>query len=135
MPRIVAVQAANCSPIYKAFSEGKKIVRPFDTKPTYAEGVALTDPVRGNQVLREIKKSNGIVTTVNEKEILSAWRGSAVAGFFTEPTSAVSLAGALKLMTGEGLIKSDEKVVIIMTGHGLKTKPEIITQASDADSL
>jgi threonine synthase len=128
IPRLLAVQTSRCAPIYEAWSSGKEKVQPIqDTKPTLAEGVALQNPIRGNQVLKMMNNSDGIITVVDEDEILTAWKTLGRQGLFVEPTSAVALAGLQKSLSSNGTssIEENHKVVMILTGNGLKTKPEL----------
>jgi len=72
-----------------------------------------------------VEESNGLVETVSDKEILEAQRLLAqYEGLFVEPASAASIAGLRKLVK-MGLVDKEEKIVCIVTGHGLKD-PNIV---------
>ena len=117
LPRIIGVQAENCAPLANAWKNNSMPI-PFKTsKETIAEGIAITNPVRANDILLSIKETNGDIITVTEKEILEALYYIRRKGYYIEPTSAVAIAGLKKLV-----IRKNNRMVIPLTGHGLKTK-------------
>lgn len=125
-PRVMAVQSASCAPIYQAWRRGEPEITGVVLGQTEAEGVALANPPRGNQVLQAIRRTNGAMVEVDESELLSTWRDMARTGIFMEPTSAVAVAGAWLARKKLDLIEPDASVVILITGHGLKTKPTVM---------
>lgn len=124
IPRLIAVQAANCAPIVEAFEAGREAV---DAWPGPAQTLAggIADPLTGYEndatyALRVIRDTDGFAIACSEQEIAHA----AVAlarreGVFAEPTGAVSVAGARKALE-RGLLEPDELIVCVVTGHGLK---------------
>lgn len=110
LPRLIAVQAENCAPL--------ALPANLETKPTMAEGIAIAHPPRGRQIIETVKESDGFITTVNENEILSAWKSISLSGWLIEPTSAAAIAAASRLLA-EGRIKPG--AITVATGHGLKT--------------
>ena len=129
LPRILAVQSAACAPIYQAWWRNDAAVTGVEPQQTYAEGVALPNPPRGTQVLQAIRRINGVMLAVNDAELLSCWRDMARSGLFMEPTSAIAVAGAWQATGSRGLIDPEQRVVILITGHGLKTKPTLMDHA------
>ncbi|HPE69397.1 MAG TPA: pyridoxal-phosphate dependent enzyme [Thermotogota bacterium] len=117
IPRMVAVQAKNCAPLRRAFEKGLFEPQPVQPKATLAEGIAISTPVRGHQVLRAVEQSGGEVLEVSEEEILRVHERFTSMGFFMEPTSAAGIAGTLAYMDQN----PGENVVTAITGHGLKT--------------
>lgn len=118
MPRIVAVQAETCCPLYDTWKSGLK----RDAYgATIAEGIAHTDSPRREEVLELIRESEGSVIAVSEKEIEEGIGLLARRGFFVEPTSAVVYPGLQKLL--EDTSVSVPKVVVLLTGSGLKSTP------------
>lgn len=126
LPKLLVVQSAACAPIYQAWSQNEPEVTGVELKQTYAEGVALPNPARGNQVLQTIRRYNGTILAVNDTDVLSCWRDMAQKGIFMEPTSAVAVAGAWKAKAEHGLIDAGESIIILVTGHGLKTKSNLL---------
>lgn len=125
LPCLVAVQASNVSPIYRAFKEGaEKIAPATDPRPTLAEGIALPGPVRDQEILQALRESSGSVVTVSEQEIKEGLINFGRAGFCVEPTSAVVWKGLQRLQEEETLDAS-APVVLILSGHGLKATQSI----------
>lgn len=123
MPRMIAVQAERVAPIYHAWRDGLDRVPEVQmTHPTIAEGISITQPIRGKRLLQALYETNGRAITVKENEILKSQESLAQIGYYVEPTSAVAVAGLQKLKFD---ILKDEIVVITLTGNGLKGKPKI----------
>jgi threonine synthase len=117
-PRLFAVQAAACPPIYQAFRSGREAIEPVATAPTVASGVAIGQPTRAGQILAAIRATDGAVFSVTEKEILEARNQLARCGFYAEETAAVATAALGELRS---VLSPGELVVVPVTGHGLKT--------------
>jgi threonine synthase len=88
-------------------------------QPTLAEGIALPRPVRGRRILEALRTTGGGTAAVTEAEIREAVRTLGRAGFCVEPTSAVVLP-ALDQLTAAGRLRPDERVVLVLSGFGLK---------------
>jgi threonine synthase len=120
LPRLFAAQAANVSPVYRAFVAGALDVAPVEApRPTLAEGIALPRPVRGARILEALRASSGGAAAVGEAEIGEAVRTLGRAGFCIEPTSAVVLP-AFDQLVAAGRLGRDERVVLYLSGFGLK---------------
>lgn len=117
LPRVVAVQSANCAPLV-AYMNGDYRHNQFEGEPTVADGVAIPNPPLIEAMAASLKKTKGRAIAVPEEDILPARDELARRGFFVEPTSALSFAVLPYL---ERKIKPDQTVVIILTGHGLKS--------------
>jgi threonine synthase len=115
LPRLIAVQAENCSPLFQMWNEDLADLPDTRTTPTQAEGIAIAAPARGKQIVDLIRSSAGEVLTVTESEIKSAYTEMVRSGWFIEPTSASAIAAASKRT------KKNALVVIPLTGHGLKS--------------
>ncbi|MDD3539302.1 MAG: threonine synthase [Atribacterota bacterium] len=130
VPRIFAVQAANCAPLYQAFYHGLSDPVKIEKKETMAEGISSAFPIRGREVLSAIRESNGEIIAVEEKEIMNSLPKVIKLGFYIEPTSAVATAGLVQLFS-KNTIKETESTIVILTGSGLKATDKIgkLTQA------
>lgn len=117
LPRLVAVQAANCAPLF-AHSRGVYDPATFKARRTIADGVAIAHPPLLDAMLAAVQKTGGMVIAVPEAEIRPACAELTRRGFFVEPTAALPFA-ALKQM--QGVIQPDDSVVLILTGHGFKS--------------
>ncbi len=118
MPRIIAVQSEGCAPIYEAFVAGADTVQPADNTGTTADGIAIADPKRGDQILHAIRDTGGIVVKAPENQIMPWQAVLAEKGFYVEPTTAATFAGfdAWKQATDE----EPGITVLPLCGTGLK---------------
>lgn len=125
IPRLLGVQPEACCPVYQAFRSQSSRIEKFDqSRPTLAEGVCATEPMRGAMIIKALAETNGAVTTVSEEEIMEGVRILAEQGFFVEPTSAV-VAKAIEHFHDEGVLPTGEQTIVILTGTGLKALSEI----------
>lgn len=118
IPQLIAVQAEGSNAIYLAMKRGDKIE---SIKPnTIADSIAVGRPRNGEMAISYIRESNGWVEVVSDKQILNAMSILAKkTGIFAEPAGATAFAGLLK-MSREKRLRSDETVVVLVTGSGLK---------------
>jgi threonine synthase len=124
MPRIFAVQAANCAPYYAAYKAGADTLVPTDIKSTVAEGIASSKPTRVKEVLSGVRESGGAIVAVTESEIVAALRDLAHRGLYVEPTSAAGAAGLTQLIASR-TVKPNQTTVLVLTGSGLKASERI----------
>jgi threonine synthase len=117
IPRLVAVQAAACAPIYRMFKENLTEIPVTDHVETVADGLSVTSPVRAGQILKAVQDTDGDVISVDESEIISSLMRMHRKGFYIEPTSAVVTAGVERYLKNAG---TSETIVSVLTGHGLK---------------
>jgi threonine synthase len=124
LPRLFAVQPANCAPFCASFASGADDYMPVETLPTIAEGTAIAKPVRTREVLAAIRRSGGAAVSATEKEIVEAMNDLSRSGLYVEPTCA-SAAAALSGLLGRGVIRPDEVTIVVLTGGGLKATQRI----------
>ncbi len=117
MPKIIAVQAENCSPLYQSFERNQPEVLRVATKSTVADGIAIAEPVRGKEILDAVRESKGAFIAVSEDDIIGAFREVGERGYYIEPTSAATIAGLKKYLE---ISPSKEVIVSTFTGSGLK---------------
>ena len=121
-PKVVGIQPEGCAPVVRAFKEGQDplSIEPWVSPKTIAGGLRDPTPWDGDAALKSIRDSGGTAETISDEEILEAQKLLArTEGIFTEPSGAASLAGAIKL-SKVGVIRPDERVIIEVTGSGLK---------------
>ncbi|MGH9523871.1 MAG: threonine synthase [Terriglobales bacterium] len=133
MPRILGVQATACPPVFRAWQAGAPDVKAVDKSPTAAEGISVARPVRGPDVLEAVRQSGGAVTTVDDEEIWSTLEALGAVGVYVEPTSAAAPAAAVR-QNGSDLIASTDRVVVVLTGSGLKATDKIVERLFPADA-
>jgi len=120
LPRMHVVQAMGCMPIVDALRRGMERTVEIPTYPTVAGGISIGKPSRGHLILKAARESGGDGAAVSDEDILRTQRELAVLeGIFCEPTSAAAFAGLSKLLQ-QGAIAPDERVVVAVTGMGLK---------------
>lgn len=118
-PKIIAIQAAGCSPIYKGFKNNDKTIDNVNNPNTIAHAIQNSNPPSGNQVLRMLSDNGGCVVAVSDEEIIWAQEKMAKEGIFAQPASVTSLAGIRKLRN-ENYLNKDDNIVCVVTGAGLK---------------
>jgi threonine synthase len=138
-PRLVGGQAEGCSPVAAAFAAGVPVrpVRP----DTVARSLAIGSPADGDLAVATAEASGGAIHAVAEEEV---GRGMALlaetAGVFGETAAGVTL-GALREAVAAGGAGPDDRIVLLVTGDGLKTPGPVADRlrpvriAADADAL
>jgi threonine synthase len=133
LPRIASIQAAGANPFYRSFQQNFA-QRERVHAHTVATAIKIGDPVSYTRARRVIEESNGIVEEVTDEEILAAKAIIDRSGIGCEPASAAALAGAKKLVA-RGVIRRDERVVGVLTGHLLKDSQTGIPQAATGQAI
>lgn len=119
IPKIIAVQAETCAPLYKAFKEGKHSVDKVANEGTLAEGIAIANPRRGKQILEAIRATEGEIIKAPENKIIETRKYLAKKGFYVEPTTAATFAGFFNYYN-ENSHQLTGKVILPLCGAGLK---------------
>ena len=114
-PRLHAAQSTGVAPLVAAF-QGRTVP---PAAPTVADGIAVAAPPRLEEMVAAIRQSDGSAIAVAEGAILEAQRELGRFGLWCEPTSAVALV-AVQQLRRAGLIAPDDRVVVPLTGSGLK---------------
>ena len=119
LPLLVGVQAEGSSPLVKAYKRGDRKVIPEEVS-TVADSISVGFPRDQVKALRAVHQSGGKFISVSDDEIIEAQRRLPKdAGIFVEPAAATAFAGLVKLQQA-GKIDSDDSVVVLLTGSGLK---------------
>src|SRR3954466_14879272 len=121
LPTFCGAQALGCSPVATAFSEGWDVCKPEQKPDTIGSCCAIGDPADGPYALELARKTGGVIESVNDDEIRDGIRLLAeTTGVFTETAGGVTTAVLAKLAEA-GKPPRDERVVVYITGDGLKT--------------
>lgn len=119
-PRMVAVQAAGCAPIVRAFEAGAERTAFFENASTIAAGLRVPGPFADRLMLRALRDSGGTAVAVSDDALRAAQRRlAAEEGLFAAPEGAATLA-ALEHLAHSGWVRRDERVVLFNTGTGFK---------------
>jgi len=120
MPVLEGAQAAGCGPVAAAYEAGLDFVAPV-RPDTIAKSLAIGNPADGIFALDVARGTGGSVSSVSEEEILEGIELLArTTGVFTETAGGVTTAVLTKLARA-GAIGPEERVVLYITGDGLKT--------------
>ena len=119
-PRMVAVQAAGCAPIVRAYEDGADHAEPWQDAHTVAAGIRVPAAIGDFLILRGVRESNGFATAVDDDAIEAARIEVArEEGILLCPEGAATYA-ALKKERASGRIGRDESVVLFNCATGLK---------------
>jgi threonine synthase len=128
--KVHGAQSDGCAPVASAFMAGRDEVAPV--KPTgIVKSLAIGDPADGSEALEVVRSTGGRVEAVSDDEVVEAIRLLArTTGVFGETAAGVTIATTAKLAAA-GLFGPGERVVALITGHGLKTR-EVLEGRADA---
>jgi threonine synthase len=123
--RVSGAQALGCSPVAKAFLESSDTIKPV--KPaTIAKSLAIGNPADGYFALDAVRTTGGGFAAVTDDEVVEGMRLLArTEGIFAETAGGVTIA-TLKKLAADGVVKPTERVVVYITGHGLKTLDAVL---------
>jgi threonine synthase len=120
LPRLVAVQAAGCAPLVRAFAAGAHESTPWEDPATVAFGINVAKSPGDFLVLGAIAATGGSAVAVTDSEILAAQAACGrLEGAFVCPEGAATLA-AIRNLRASGWISASDEVVALNTGSGLK---------------
>lgn len=123
IPKVFGVQAAGAAPVARAFARfqrGEPILPAEEPAETIADSIRVGKPADVVKAVKYVAQTGGDYVTVSDAELIAASLDLArEAGVFSEPSGAAPLAGLRKLLQ-EGLIGPNYRVVLIITGSGLK---------------
>src|SRR5258706_309037 len=118
MPRIIGVQAEGSAAISNAFHANTETITPVSAK-TIADSISVNLPRDGVRAVRAVKETDGTYLTVSDEEIIQAIAELGKLGIFAEPAGAAAYAGLVKA-TSSGVVGSDDPILVLNTGSGLK---------------
>ena len=124
-PQITVVQAEGASPFARLYRESASQIVDEEHPQTLASAIKIGAPVSWKKAWSAVRDTGGRVITVSEQEIADAKAMIGRDGIGCEPASATTVAGIRKLVK-EKIIKKDESVVAVLTGHLLKDTDYVI---------
>jgi threonine synthase len=131
LPRLAAVQAEGAAPFAQSFAEG--FARRHRVKAeTVATAIRIGDPASYDRAVTSIRETNGVVLAVSDEEILTAKAAVDASGVGCEPASAASVAGVKRLVAA-GMIRPEDRVVAVLTGHVLKDPGALLNYHREMD--
>ena len=118
MPRIIGVQAEGSAAIANAFNANTETITPVSAT-TLADSISVDLPRDGVRAVRAAKETGGTYITVTDDEIIKSIAELGKMGVFPEPAGATAYAGLVKA-TSLGVVGSDDPILVMNTGSGLK---------------
>ena len=134
LPQLMGVQAEGSKALVNAFESGAAY--PEEVVPhTIADSIAVGVPRDAVKALRAVRESGGQMIAVSDEEILAAIGLLAQKeGIFAEPAGAAALAG-LQKSVWQNLVDTNERIVVLVTGSGLKNVDAILSSISVPKSV
>jgi len=124
-PKMIAVQAAGCAPIARAFENGEQVSQAWQNAHTFAAGLRVPKPYGDALILDIVRKSGGCAPAVTDAGIFASLRDWAEhEGVLMSPEGA-SATAAYDQLIDSGALRPEERVVIFNTGSGSKYSEEI----------
>ena len=119
-PRLFGAQAEGCAPIVRHFERNDDRIIP-EIPNTIARSIAIGNPADGVFAAKAMRETGGSAQAVSDEALVAGIRLLAeTTGVFTETAGGVTVAAALALAQ-RGELRSDDEVVLCITGNGLKT--------------
>lgn len=118
MPRIFGVQSEGSAAVANAFNRHSEEIIPVKAD-TIADSIAVDLPRDGIRAVRAVSQTKGSYVIVSDQQILNAISELGKVGIFSEPAGATAYAGLVSAIDS-GMIKPDDRVLVVNTGTGLK---------------
>ncbi|MBI1259985.1 MAG: threonine synthase [Chloroflexi bacterium] len=129
MPSLAVIQAEGANPLYRSYQDNFATYEPRHAE-TIASAIKIGNPVNYPKAVRSLQWTEGVVEQVTDQQIMDSKALIDAQGIGCEPASACTLAGLRKLVDA-GVIKSNETVVGLLTGHLLKDPEATIAYHED----
>jgi threonine synthase len=119
-PRMVSVQAANCAPIVRAFSEGAERAQPWEGAATIADGLRVPRAIGDFLILRAVRESGGTALSVSDRSMIDGMLAiGKLEGVSAAPEGGAALT-AIQQLVAQRSIGASDSVVLFNTGGALK---------------
>ncbi|MEP2670871.1 MAG: threonine synthase [Cyclobacteriaceae bacterium] len=120
LPRMIAVQSANCDPIVQVLEGKLDTVKNYKGSATFANGLAVPTPFAEKMILNVLRESGGTAIAISDDEIKNAMKEIAsLEGLLVCPEGA-ALLPAMKRLMEEGELSNTETVLMLNTGSAYK---------------
>jgi len=131
LPRMVAVQAAGCAPMVRAWENGADHAELWEDAFTIASGIRVPGAIGDFLILQAVRESDGFAIAVTDEQIFDAQLSvPRDEGLLMSPEGAATYAGYVQALDA-GLISRDDRVVLFNCGNGLKYPMPASDQALD----
>jgi len=127
-PKMIAIQAAGCAPVARAYDRGESVSQMWQNAATFASGLRVPKPYGDSIILDIVRESEGTVVAMSDEQILASLKDwASQEGILLSPEGAAATAAYDHLLSTEFLRPSD-RVVLFNTGSGNKYT-DVIAQA------
>ena len=119
-PKMIAIQAAGCAPVARAFDDGETVSKMWENAHTFAAGLRVPKPYGDALILEIVRASGGTVVALTDDQIFASLKDwGRNEGLLLSPEGAAATAAYDHLVT-TGFLKADDRVVLFNTGSGNK---------------
>jgi threonine synthase len=127
-PKMIAIQAAGCAPVARAFDRGEAVSQMWQNAATFASGLRVPKPYGDSIILDIVRESQGTVVAMTDEQIFASLKDwSSKEGILLSPEGAAATA-AYDHLLGTGFLHPSDRVVLFNTGSGNKYT-DVIAQA------
>jgi threonine synthase len=119
-PKMIAIQAAGCAPVARAYEENQPVSRMWENAATFASGLRVPKPYGDYLILDIVRESNGTVVALSDEQIFASLRDwASQEGILLSPEGAAATAACDHLIA-TGFLEPSDRVVLFNTGSGNK---------------
>jgi threonine synthase len=119
-PKMIAIQAAGCAPVARAWEEHQPISQMWQNAATFASGLRVPKPYGDYLILDIVRQSQGTVVALSDEQIFTSLRNwASKEGIFLSPEGAAATA-AYDHLLASGFLQASDRVVLFNTGSGNK---------------
>ena len=119
-PKMIAIQAAGCAPVARAFDRGEAVSQMWQNAHTFASGLRVPKPYGDAIILEIVRESGGVAVALRDEEIFASLRDWAShEGLLLSPEGAAATAAYDHLLES-GFLSATDRVVLFNTGSGNK---------------
>jgi threonine synthase len=119
-PKMIAVQAAGCAPVVRAFDAGEAVSHMWHNAHTFASGLRVPKPYGDAILLEIVRASGGVAVAMTDDEIFASLRDwASQEGLLFSPEGAAATA-AYDHLVKTGFLSASDRVVLFNTGSGNK---------------
>ncbi|MGD0632166.1 MAG: threonine synthase [Terracidiphilus sp.] len=119
-PKMIAIQAAGCAPVARAFDQGDRGCRMWEDAHTFASGLRVPKPYGDALILEIVRSSRGTVVAMTDDQIFASLKDwGRNEGLLLSPEGAAATA-AYDHLLATGFLKAEDRVVLFNTGSGNK---------------
>ena len=119
-PKMIAIQAAGCAPISRAFHQGEPVSQMWQNAHTFASGLRVPKPYGDSIILEIVRASGGTALALTDDEIFASLKDwAAHEGLLLSPEGAAATA-AYDHLLATGFLTTQDRVVLFNTGSGNK---------------